>query len=165
MSAQRSCFAATTVSSILCAALHCLSDNDRPRLLCIDAVCINQHDLLERNRQVQIMCDIYKFADGLIIWLGKDADNVEMAFKGLVLLNAKIPLALSSDHERNGVLGKIEQGGSGHRTVGVELVHPRMSHPGGYYACRANVSCSTPSMDWDLFLNIAGKMYLERVYV
>ena len=37
----------------------------------IDAVCINQDDLEERNHQIQRMRDIYRFADMVIIWLGR----------------------------------------------------------------------------------------------
>lgn len=50
------------------------------RSLWIDAVCINQDDVRERNAQVSIMHHIYEKSVGSLIWLG-DADNVaERAF-------------------------------------------------------------------------------------
>jgi len=36
----------------------------------VDAVCINQENLLERNSQVQIMDQIYRNAETVHIWLG-----------------------------------------------------------------------------------------------
>ena len=44
-------------------------------LLWVDAVCINQTDVPERNAQVAMMAEIYRKAAKLIIWLGNDADN------------------------------------------------------------------------------------------
>lgn len=38
----------------------------------IDAVCINQQDLVERQNQVQMMGDIYYAADRVVVWLGED---------------------------------------------------------------------------------------------
>jgi len=38
----------------------------------IDAICINQVDLEERNHQIQRMRDIYKSAQTVIVWLGRD---------------------------------------------------------------------------------------------
>lgn len=40
--------------------------------LWVDAICINQADLDERNQQVAIMRDIYATAERVIIWLGED---------------------------------------------------------------------------------------------
>ncbi|KAF5694003.1 heterokaryon incompatibility 6 OR allele, partial [Fusarium mundagurra] len=41
-----------------------------PRIVWVDALCINQDDLAERSQQVQMMGDIYKQAVETIIWLG-----------------------------------------------------------------------------------------------
>ena len=40
--------------------------------LWIDAVCINQEDLTERNHQVQLMRHIYQKASTVVIWLGSN---------------------------------------------------------------------------------------------
>jgi hypothetical protein len=47
----------------------------------IDAICINQEDVLERNQQVNLMTRIYKKAVGVHIWLGEQADDSEVAFQ------------------------------------------------------------------------------------
>ena len=59
----------------LMSALEALRDADKPRLLWVDAVCINQGSIEERNRQVAIMCDIYRNATRTIAWLGPEADG------------------------------------------------------------------------------------------
>src|SRR6202034_1027796 len=45
----------------------------------IDAICINQSDIEERNIQVKRMRDIYSQASGAILWLGKAADDSDKA--------------------------------------------------------------------------------------
>ncbi|KAM3536112.1 hypothetical protein MY4038_000578 [Beauveria bassiana] len=42
----------------------------RSKPIWIDAICVNQHDLLERNIQVSMMTQIYGQAQSVIIWLG-----------------------------------------------------------------------------------------------
>lgn len=50
------------------------TSNDR--ILWIDAICINQNDIQERNRQVRRMLEIYKSALRVIVWLGEgDPDS------------------------------------------------------------------------------------------
>lgn len=57
---------------------------DRPRILWIDAVCINQVDLVERGEQVAIMSDIYRRGIRNIVYLGDDrTGNVFEAAKSL----------------------------------------------------------------------------------
>ncbi|KAJ4196912.1 hypothetical protein NW759_016399 [Fusarium solani] len=41
-----------------------------PRIVWVDALCINQDDLAERNQQVQLMGKIYQQAIETIVWLG-----------------------------------------------------------------------------------------------
>ena len=54
-----------------------------PRTLWIDALCINQRDIEERNAQVSIMSDIYRQADILSVWLGEAADNSDLVMEVL----------------------------------------------------------------------------------
>ncbi|KAF2830838.1 HET-domain-containing protein, partial [Ophiobolus disseminans] len=48
--------------------------------LWIDAICINQSDLLERNHQVAQMRDVYTKAESVIAWLGLTQGHEELAF-------------------------------------------------------------------------------------
>ncbi|GAB1318199.1 Heterokaryon incompatibility domain-containing protein [Madurella fahalii] len=52
-----------------------------PRLLWVDAVCINQDDIDERGSQVSIMGDIYTTAASVVIWLGVANDNIREAIE------------------------------------------------------------------------------------
>lgn len=72
------------VTKNLESALHYLRYVKGIRTLWIDAICINQADIDERNHQVRQMSAIYSFAAGVVVWLrpstGDDAwsDCVEM---------------------------------------------------------------------------------------
>jgi hypothetical protein len=54
------------------AALLRLRGSDEIRILWIDAVCIDQLNIPERNSQVSIMRDIYATADHVVVWLAKE---------------------------------------------------------------------------------------------
>lgn len=49
----------------------------------IDAICINQDDVLERNRQVRIMRYIYSRAETVVVWLGKRYAEYEASLPDL----------------------------------------------------------------------------------
>ncbi|PMD31844.1 HET-domain-containing protein [Hyaloscypha variabilis F] len=51
-------------------ALRCLRLDSKPRMLWIDAICINQEDTGERNQQVTRMGRIYAQASRVIVWMG-----------------------------------------------------------------------------------------------
>lgn len=55
--------------------LSIYSEKGGARALWIDAICINQDDVQERNRQVSLMGDIYKTATCVRLWLGNEADS------------------------------------------------------------------------------------------
>lgn len=54
----------------LAEALPYLQLHDKPHVLRIDAICIDQDNLAEWARQVQMMTDIYQRAVGVLVWLG-----------------------------------------------------------------------------------------------
>ncbi|KAG4287373.1 hypothetical protein FPRO06_05025 [Fusarium proliferatum] len=68
--------------SLFCALQH-LRDESMERTLWIDAICINQNDLEERQSQVKLMTDIYTKSDRVVIWLGPDpaSDGVNHLFE------------------------------------------------------------------------------------
>jgi len=53
------------------------------RRLWVDAICINQNNISERNSQVQMMGDIYKTATSVVAWLGDDAEHGEALLRHL----------------------------------------------------------------------------------
>ncbi|KAI0007345.1 HET-domain-containing protein [Xylariaceae sp. FL0662B] len=54
----------------LFSGLQYLRLEDSPRRLWVDSLCINQTDTEERGREVRKMNIIYKYASGVLIWLG-----------------------------------------------------------------------------------------------
>ena len=58
------------VTKNLRSALRHLRYREHPRVVWIDALCINQDDLQERSNQVRMMRSIYQFASQVIVWLG-----------------------------------------------------------------------------------------------
>lgn len=62
------------------AALIKLRFRDKPRILWVDAICINQANLVERAQQVQHMQHIYHQATQVIVWLGPEYEGSELAF-------------------------------------------------------------------------------------
>ncbi|RYP69863.1 hypothetical protein DL769_005156 [Monosporascus sp. CRB-8-3] len=63
------------VTTNLHLALRYLRREDTRRTLWVDAICINQTDIAERNEQVMRMRDIYKYATKVVIWVGEDCTN------------------------------------------------------------------------------------------
>ncbi|WAO89022.1 HET domain-containing protein [Fusarium falciforme] len=58
------------VTTNLRTALFNIRKPDQPCTLWVDAVCIDQNSVLERNHQVSIMADIYRNAARTIVWMG-----------------------------------------------------------------------------------------------
>ncbi|KAH9227412.1 hypothetical protein K456DRAFT_1928769 [Colletotrichum gloeosporioides 23] len=71
------------ISLNLYQALHSFRHVYEPRILWVDALCINQADNLEKAHQVSTMGEIYAGARRVLIWLGYGSD-LEKAF-GLLM--------------------------------------------------------------------------------
>ena len=65
------------------AALLRLRDHDIPRIIWVDAVCINQEDTQEKEHQIQSMAKIYGKASRVIVWLGERADDSDVALEAI----------------------------------------------------------------------------------
>ncbi|MCJ1390761.1 hypothetical protein MMC18_003622 [Xylographa bjoerkii] len=69
------------IRSNLFAALRQFRDTERELVLWIDALCINQDNQQEKNRQVLKMAEIYSRAYNVCIWLGESNDQSDMAIE------------------------------------------------------------------------------------
>ncbi|KAB8263574.1 heterokaryon incompatibility protein-domain-containing protein [Aspergillus pseudonomiae] len=74
------------VTRNLFAALVHLRNHQLDRVLWIDAVCINQSDNDEKERQIPFMRTIYAQANCVIVWLGEARDNSDEAFERIRFL-------------------------------------------------------------------------------
>lgn len=71
------------VTQNLYKALQQLRSTTSRRTFWIDAVCINQSSISERNSQVPRMRDIYSRANQVVVWLGEASDDSDMAMDWL----------------------------------------------------------------------------------
>ena len=85
------------ITANLATALVQLRNTDRPRILWIDQICINQDDVHERNKQVALMHRIYSKAENVVIWLGEEGPDDGMAFGFVPILLSYLP-PLSAGH-------------------------------------------------------------------
>lgn len=75
-------------------AAHRRADDPSRFRLWADAICINQSDMDERGRQVQLMGDIYRSADLVLAWLGQD--DVDLALRCIGAIAAEIERCLTT---------------------------------------------------------------------
>lgn len=77
------------------AALRKIRHRMKSRMLWVDAICINQQSLDERNHQVALMGDIYSKASEVIIWLGEEIlfsnFNMSLLIRCDWLISSKLP--------------------------------------------------------------------------
>jgi hypothetical protein len=71
------------VAENLFIAMHHLRYSSTPRVLWIDAICINQDDSAERSNEVLKMSSIYNNASQVIVWLGPSSHNSALALQTL----------------------------------------------------------------------------------
>ncbi|KAI7778427.1 hypothetical protein LA080_002125 [Diaporthe eres] len=96
------------IGANLAAALRHLRRRDTPIRLWVDAVCINQGDITEKNHQVQQMRNIFSAASETIIWLGPAGGNTSVAAWNL--LERHSSWALNDRRERDHTLpAKLEE--------------------------------------------------------
>lgn len=68
------------------AALKRLRDEKQSRMLWIDAICVNQEDAQECSSQVAMMNKIFRTAKAVLMWLGEDEENANLAFNSISIL-------------------------------------------------------------------------------
>jgi hypothetical protein len=51
------------------------------RIIWVDAVCINQGNVQEKEQQIRFMAKIYSQANRVVVWLGETADNSDQALE------------------------------------------------------------------------------------
>lgn len=86
----------TTVTKSLASALHALRDRNSLRTLWVDAICIDQENLVEKAFQVPLMALIYGKCSKAIIWLGESDENSRKALRLVRHGTKEYPRILSS---------------------------------------------------------------------
>ncbi|KAK8120000.1 uncharacterized protein PG998_004626 [Apiospora kogelbergensis] len=78
-------------------AIERLRYQDKTRMLWIDAICINQEDKEECSSQVKMMTNIYKTAKKVLMWLGEEGPDSDLAFSSIPTLAHAYEEALKSE--------------------------------------------------------------------
>ncbi|MCJ1432680.1 hypothetical protein MMC27_002037 [Xylographa pallens] len=126
----------------LTAALRRLRLPSVDRLLWIDQLCINQNNLQERGKQVNMMRSIYKTAETVLVWLGPDHEQEAEHAKSLIM--AINPLS-SIDAED-------------------DMIEKMMHFP----ADKALIEHGLPPRDnpqWDALVHLTKLPYFTRIWV
>lgn len=91
-SAPLSCDGGTIrITENLGQALRHLQIESEMRYLWIDALCIDQDNIAERNQQVTLMKDIYGTAKEVLVWLGPDPEGqADSIFDGIGMLLSRV---------------------------------------------------------------------------
>ncbi|KAF2833421.1 hypothetical protein CC86DRAFT_9574 [Ophiobolus disseminans] len=74
--------------------IHHLRLPEDARTLWIDAICINQQDLVERSKQIKNMRDIYAYARRVIVWLGPSSEDSTLALRTLEHVGKQIEFTI-----------------------------------------------------------------------
>jgi hypothetical protein len=151
----------------LFSALKSLRNVDSPRLIWIDAICINQEDESERNHQVWQMNNIYSHAAVVNVWLGSATASSDA---GIDFLEKFFPLLYQNPKGQLPIVGStIELLGSGEirsKTERATSVYPK-SIEAYYEFYRSIVSLlDDPDMVSDLNHSVAllSRLWWRRMW-
>jgi len=139
-----------SVTSNCLAALRRLRYEDRPRTMWIDALCIDQSDVAERSYQITLMSEIYSKAAQVVVYLGEEADDSDLAIdfivecdtptQGNVLAYAKSSMLIQA-------LSTLLRRPWFHRVWVFQEIA---------FARHATVLCGTRSVKWSAMINFDG---------
>jgi len=80
------------------------------RIIWIDAVCINQEDNREKERQIQFMAKVYALANCVIVWLGEEADDSDRALQAIRLARGrKLVNSVADETTQEAVLALLQR--------------------------------------------------------
>jgi ankyrin repeat protein len=88
------------VTQNLYSALQYLRFKDEDRILWVDAICIDQSHIAERNHQVGHMASIYHDADRVLFWLGEPTGDTDFLMSSLIRLQERASDSPNLTHEK-----------------------------------------------------------------
>lgn len=89
--------------------LRDIRDVNKSLTIWVDALCINQDDILERNQQVRVMGEIYRQASSTIIYLRPTSQDIDFLFDILIGHQRQDPVNYKQSFPRNGVKWSLEE--------------------------------------------------------
>lgn len=97
------------VTQNLHAALLRLRHCQFPRIIWVDAICINQSDNEEKEHQIRLMAEIYAKANRVIVWLGEAQDISERALEAICLAGQQSTKLWDKDPVHRAVLQLLQR--------------------------------------------------------
>ncbi|KAK4162996.1 heterokaryon incompatibility protein-domain-containing protein [Cladorrhinum sp. PSN259] len=88
-----------SVRANLASGLRHLRYTDKERIMWIDALCINQTDVQERNTQVGRMSHIYQLAKRVVVWVGPATEDSTAAMEFMGYIGSQIAVDLAGGKE------------------------------------------------------------------
>ncbi|KAF3024218.1 hypothetical protein E8E14_010916 [Neopestalotiopsis sp. 37M] len=122
-------------------ALRYLRKLDEPRVLWVDALCIDQEDTEEKSSQVQRMGEIFSSANSVLAWLGPPEPKSEEAMQAIEKIGFALLPILCAD------------GG---------LAYCRGLSP---VDLQKNMGLQLSAMNWDAIWAICERPYWHRVWI
>lgn len=136
---------------------ECRYMGKRHRVLWVDAVCINQRDIIEKSAQVQMMAKIYRQASRVVIWLGPISNTSATFWDLLEWYRAETTAwqSLNPDRDQDQFFMPLELDLSGRLAVHKFLSRPWFGRAWVIQevilAQEAVVRCGHHEMDWETF--------------
>lgn len=148
------------VTASLHGALEAVREKDCDVWVWVDALCINQNDIAERTRQVQLMTDIYSKAESVAIWLGPEDDDSEIALDVLKDLH-------TSEAARTRLMRLISSNSGGAELRSIVALFERHYWDRlwvvqeVFNARSKTVFCGSAKMPWEA-VEVASKMFFDN---
>lgn len=134
---------------------------DVPISLWIDAICINQDDVQEKNSQVAAMGRIYSLATRLTIWLGPPSPDSAFAIKYLCSICAESPFSkLSTSKEQRAAVQRLLQRAWWCRAW---ITQEIAFGAGGRKHLLATLRCGPESIRWCSLTRACARMYANAL--
>ena len=142
----------------LLAALERLRLPDQDRYLWVDAICINQSDIPERNNQVKQMHWMYQLAERVIIWLGEHSEDSRLAIHQLEMISNLDPEDCVSQLRRMGGFDRhLPMGPRFGKPIDSFFLRPWWSRvwvmQEVVWASKIIVVCGDQELSWDMLLH------------
>ena len=157
------------VTRNLLAALKRLRLPDQDRYLWVDAICINQSDISERNHQVKQMHWMYQRAERVIIWLGEHSEDSRLAIHQLEMISNSDPEDCVS--QLRGMAGfdrNLPMGPRFGKPIDSFFLRPWWSRvwvmQEVVWASKIIVVCGDQELSWDMLLRAHLVMRSEKSY-
>ncbi|PMD32213.1 HET-domain-containing protein, partial [Hyaloscypha variabilis F] len=128
---------------------------EKTNIFWIDAICIDQTNILERNHQVRLMKKIYTNAAKVVVWLGQEADNSDVAMN-FMATQGSAPLKrkgcgykrLWTKDEGRALLALCDRAYWRRIWIIQEIIH----------AEKITVLCGKKSFEWKMLESLYGKL-------